>query len=214
MKTPAAAVLAAFIFSSALPATIWTEIGDAGSLPGTAQRTAGAGPLTEIRGLINHTLDADMFQIFITGGGAFSASTIGGTGLDTQLFLFSAPGFGVYANDDAVSFPYQSQLPAGHPLTPAQPGFYYLVVTPWDLDPTSALGLIFPTFPYEGVFGPTGPGGSLPISGYSGFGDAGPYTVFLTGAEFAVVPEPATLLLVSAGLGWLVTRGRDLRIRR
>ena len=62
--------------------------------------------------------DSDLYRICLTNGASFSASTLGGTlpaSLDTQLFLFDAQGYGVYANDDWKTSR-GSKLPAGAPL--------------------------------------------------------------------------------------------------
>src|SRR5215831_21080594 len=155
-------------------ADFWREVGTAGELPSTAQVTAGFGSLDGIIGTLNSTMHADMYQIFITGGGTFSATTVGtpGTLMDTQLFLFDANGKGVYANDDASSSTGRSTLPAGIAIGPLTPGFYYLAISAFDRNPVSqpTNDLIFPTFPFTGVFGPTGPGGASPISDWRGGG--------------------------------------------
>lgn len=186
----------------------WQETGDAGSLPATAQQVIGMGTLDSITGTIADDLDVDMFAIFLTGGGTFSATTVGLSAFDTKLFLFDSTGNGVYVNDDADVFTLQSTLPSGDPLTPQASGLYYLVIAGFDVDPISVGGAIFPDpiFP-EGVFGPTGSGGGSPITGYLNTGDFGDYTIALTGARFlaepaAVVPEPSSLALFAlCGLG-------------
>lgn len=170
--------------ASVAAAGTWTETGDAGDLPGTAQVPSGSGALTAISGAVSVSADANMYKLCLTGGGTFSATTVGtGTLGDTQLFLFNAGGFGVEANDDAGSFTILSTLPAGG-LSPAAPGAYYLAVSRFNRDPVSAGGLIFPNTPFTGVKGPTGPGGGSPISGWSGTSGTGAYTVALTGARF------------------------------
>jgi hypothetical protein len=187
-------------------ADFWREVGIAGELPSTAQVTAGGGSLDQIIGELHSTTHADMYQIFITGGGTFSATTVGtpGTLNDTQLFLFDATGHGVYANDDANSSTRRSTLPAGNPLTPLTPGLYYLAISAFDRDPVGGPtnDLIFPSFGpgFTGVVGPTGPGGAFPVSDWRGTGvETGTYVINLTGAGFAV-PEPGSLTLLSSGV--------------
>ena len=186
-------------------AVIWAEVGDAGGLTGTAQATTGGAGLMSITGTIGSTTDADMFLIYISSPAAFSATTVGtaGTLADTQLFLFDAAGLGIYANDDNLACACQrSMLPAGNPASPTAAGWYYLVISGFDIDPNSVGGLIFPTLPFDPVYGPTGPGGGSPISSYTGtlFLGTGTYTINLTGADAADVPEPATAWLMGGGL--------------
>ena len=214
------AMVTVLVLSPTGSAQTWTEEGDAGSLPAIAQITAGIGQLTTITGTISNTFDPDMYQIYLTGGGTFSATTVGqpGTLFDTQLFLFDATGRGVYANDDEVGgASFRSTLPAFHPLTPTTAGLYYLLVTPFNYFPSSGpptmLNLIFPLVsPERAVVGPTGLGGASPITAYTGFVavETGTYTIRLTGTEFAV-PEPGTLALASIGMFGLLSHARRRR---
>jgi hypothetical protein len=159
------------------------EDGDAGDLPATAQDLTGA-PVTSIEGTLAEGSDVDMYRLCLDGGGSFSASAVGGTAVDSQLFLFDASGRGVYANDDQREGVVQSLLPAGHPLTPAAQGEYLLAVGVYNLDPQSDSGSIFPAV--TGVTGPTGEGGADPVTGWGGRPDApGAYTLTITGAECA-----------------------------
>ena len=209
------------LFSSALQATAapWFEVGDAGDLPGTAQRIVGSGPLTDIFGEIPAgPQDRDMFMIRISDPAAFSASTVVGTKVvDTQLFVFDAAGFGVLANDDDPSggiFERRARIPAGHFSGPV--GTYLIAISRHDRDPANSLGEIFPDRPFRRVHGPTGPGGGSPITFWNRefFNSSGgrAYRIQLTGASFlsgtSAVPEPATVALVPfglialAGYGW------------
>ena len=202
------------------------EVGDAGDLPGSAHPT-GAGAVPTIAGSIATATDADMYAITITTPAAFSASTIGPTGVgilsDTQLFLFDSSGMGIYANDDSPSGGLRSLLPLKGDLSfnpnglgPSAPGLYYLVVTSYNTDPVSGAGLIFPNTPFNVVHGPTGAGGGSPISGYSHTtGTAvGDYTIRLTGTSgFAgtVVPLPPAVwggLAMLSSIGILKARRR------
>jgi hypothetical protein len=159
-----------------------SESGDAGDLPVTAQDLSGEG-VVHIDGAFSDPSDVDMYRLCLAGGQTFSASTVDGTTVDTQLFLFASTGLGVYGNDDTGAA-LQSTLPAGHPLTPQEPGVYYLAVGPFNRDPVSAGGVIFA--PLGPVFAPTEAGASEPVSGWAGrlSGD-GPYRVTVTGAGCA-----------------------------
>ncbi|MEO6824443.1 MAG: DVUA0089 family protein [Nitrosospira sp.] len=200
-------------------ATTFTELGDAGNLPGTAQITGGVGFLTEIDGTLTpgNGDGQDMYLIHIDGGGTFSATTLGGVGFDSELFLFDANGKGVYANDDVSGDFAPSTLPAGDSLTPIIAGDYYLAITQCCSVPISSDGQIFTIAgPHHRVVsGPTGAGGDSPVTGYSGTfvqtpAVGGPYQIFLMGThpflrsgDASVVPEPHTLALMLAGLGMM-----------
>ncbi|MGE0480326.1 MAG: DVUA0089 family protein [Phycisphaerae bacterium] len=187
---------AAMAFAASANAGIWSEVGDAGDLPGTAQTAVGAGSLDQIDGALAG--GADMYRICITSPSTFSADTNGGASFDTQLFLFDLNGVGVLANDDSGTL--QARLPAGSFTLAA--GEYYLAISGFDRDPVDAGGnLIFPTFPFGGVYGPID-GDS--IAGWAGGSGGGQYSIFLTGAAFCnPVPEPTGVLLGLLGLAGL-----------
>ena len=177
----------------------FNEIGDAGNLPAFSQAAGVVPVLTTIAGSIGNSFDADMFAISFSQAGTFSATTVGkpGTLVDTQLFLFRFPGLGVVANDDS-----KGTLRSTVQGIPVTPGLYFLGVSGFDLDPASPGGLIFPSFPFTGEFGPTGPGGGSAITAWQGFGGTGTYSIEL---DLRPVPEPTTLLLFGttlAGVAW------------
>lgn len=201
----------------------FNEVGDAGESLSTAQVVSGSSALESITGTLSGFNDAaDLFQIFLTGGQTFSATTVGGANFDTRLFLFDASGFGVYFNDDAASNTLQSTLPANSSFTPTLSGIYYLAIAGFDYGALNADGdRIFPgvndfsidvpeSAIFTGVFGATGPGGALPLNTLDGqiLNEGGAYSIALTGA--AAVPEPVSTvgLLVAGASGTL------LRLRR
>lgn len=213
ISTMAMSVLATVLSPIHAQAFTFTEVDDAGESLSTAQVIpSGASPLESISGTLSGFDDpADLFQIFLTAGQSFFASTVGGADFDTRLFLFDADGSGIYFNDDS-SGTLQSTLPANSSFTPTQSGTYYLGISGFDYSPVNAAGdRIFPSladFPvdvpaeniFTGVFGPTGPGGDAPLDRFDGaiLNSGGSYMIALAEAE--AVPEPSSILaLLIAG---------------
>jgi len=211
------------VSASVLYGDTFTEVGDAGSLPATAEVTTGIGALTAIHGTLDPaTADiADMYKIFVTGGGTFSATTVGGASFDTELYLFDSAGIGIYANDDVTGFLGPSTLPAGMALTPIASGLYYLAISQCCFEPSNGSGAIFnASFDHNAIVGATQSGGALPITTYAGTSyqasGGGAYTITLTGAQFVAtvssVPEPGTLFLLFTGVAGII--GRQYKERR
>lgn len=182
-------------------AQVWTEVGDAGDLPGTAQSPIWIGSSLTITGTFSGTVGGpDMYLLPITSPGTFSATVTAGP--NTQVFLFTTSGLGIAFNDDA-SGPL-SALPMGNPLYAAlPPGHYLLAISASNADPSSAPGMIFPDTP-SGVFSATGPGGGSFITGWSTSSMTGTYSIHFTGVS---IPAPP-------GIGMLVLAGLARRRRR
>jgi filamentous hemagglutinin family protein len=178
--------------ASSPPAIPYTEVGDAGELPSTAQTanssTSGTA-VSSISGTLNNDNDIDLYQLFLRNGQKFTATTVGGTEIDTQLFLFDGNGLGLVMNDDDYSAndeTRQSTLPLGEAFTAPVSGKYYLGISSYENNPRSSQGAIFE----DGS--PTGAGAELPVSGWDeNIGSAsGAYTINLTNQ---IPPTPSSL---------------------
>ena len=191
------------------PAQAASESGDAGDLPATAQDLASE-DVVHIDGAFDSATDVDMYRLCLPGGRTFSASTVGGTTVDTQLFLFDSAGLGVYGNDDSGGTR-QSLLPAGHPLTPQAAGQYHLAVGPFNRDPSSPGGSIFPAL--GTVLAPTEAGAAQPVSEWTGrLSGGGPYRVTLTGATCTPPDTTAPTVDLRSPLdGAQVARGGEVK---
>jgi filamentous hemagglutinin family protein len=140
----------------------FTEMGDAGQLPGTAQMVnsliSGAA-FDAISGNLSPESDVDLYQLFLIEGQPFTASTVGSSDINTQLFLFDSNGLGVSANNDSIGF--QSTVPLYQPFIPARSGIYYLGISSYPNRPLSSQGSIF-----DAVENPSGSGARLPLMGW------------------------------------------------
>lgn len=201
-------MMRAFVIAAAAAASaqaqVWTEHGDAGNLPATAQVTVGEGALREIRGAVGG--GEDMYCIRIHNVAEFIATTVNGASIDTQLFLFRRNGQGVVFSDDAAPGNLQSTI-TGQFLQ--EGGIYLLAISQYDDDALDGDGReIWADSPFAGERAPDGPGAGHAIHGWSGHAEEPlhEYTIFLRGASFCEVPAPGTLALL--GLGVLAHRGR------
>jgi hypothetical protein len=205
--TAALAAVAMLLTITPAGATIWTEVGDAGNLPGTAQITIGVGPLTSITGTLPDNSDVDMFCIQITDKANFRAaiSPLAAT-VDPDIWLFNANGFGISANNTVTG----GQAWVTGANVPSN-GMYYLAISSDMASALSAGGAIWnPVYVYT-ERAPDGPGAAQAITGWGGnpVNDMTSYTVQLTGAGFCEVPEPGSLSVLVAGLcGMLLRRKR------
>jgi hypothetical protein len=217
IRTAATALIAAAFLGLAPSAFATLETGDAGSLPASAQNL-GSGPVTQILGSFSGGGDVDVYRMCLSDGASFSASTVGGTLRDTQLFLFNSQGRGVYSNDDAELGVHGSRLPAQHRFSPTGPGVYFLAISSFNNDPQSADGEIFPDmfsaslYP-DLVVDAAGVGGEAPVIDWAGLqrGSAGSYRINLTGTT-GCDTTPPTVSLLSPADGARVKQGAEVAV--
>jgi len=169
-------------------ASTFREVGDAPALP-PGLVTSGPAPLEMIHGTLTDGSDVDLYRIFITAPAAFSATFLGGTAVDAQLFLFTGGGIGVTYDDDTP--PGGIFGPTLALITPTVPGVYFLAISAFNQDALGPGGMpIWVSDPVNVERAPDGPGAPGPISGWAGIGTAGgEYWIRLTGCD-AFVPAP------------------------
>lgn len=214
------ALSAAFV-GVAVAGPDWVEAGDAGSSILTAQvPVSPALNITTIR-TISGTLTGsargepgnpqapdfeDLYFFKVTQVGEFSIRPISAN-FDAVLYLFNLSvnfeGFGLLANDNENSDSVIPQiLPFATDGTGVQisvPGDYVLAVASKGRVPVSRTGPIFNFQTPTEISGPDGPGGLNPLSGWTGPGIAGDYSLQLEESGFPTVPAPGAALLTIAG---------------
>jgi len=184
-----------------IPGQIFSEVADAGELPGTADVTTGVGAIAQIQGTLDSATDVDMFLVNVYDPASFSASTVNGASFDTQMWMFKLDGTGISFKDDdpgTLRSTLTGQFLDG-------PGPVLIAVSRWDNDAVDLNGdQLWLDQPYAVERQPDGPGAANAIDSWngSGFGSAGAYTICLGGAEFAA-PEPECFLFIGLDEGAL-----------
>lgn len=206
-------VLSLAVAAMGAQAQTWVEngnmngnTGDAGDAIGTADMTTGVGPLTTITGRFVAN-DADIYCVKVMDWAAFSATTVGLTTADTQMFLFTSAGMGIATNDDSTGT--QSTLPVGNALYASRTNGedVLLAVSRYNKDPRDANNnLIFPNT-FTGVNAANANAGALNNWTTSSTGEAA-YGIALTGTTYCV-PEPGTIAALGLGALVLIRRRRS-----
>lgn len=174
------------------------EEGDAGQRLRNAQVFPSRGSGTSfdaISGNLSDAEDIDLYQLSLTAGQPFTASTVGGTAINTELFLFDSNGLGILASNESTGF--QSTLPFYQPFIPERSGIYYLGVSSYDINPRNSQGDIFDG---EGNLAATGR--SSPLRDWDG----------IPGPSIRPNRGAYTITLNSRGEGLHVRTGRTLAL--
>lgn len=205
--------VAGLALAASAQAQIWTEVGDAGDLPGTAQVTNGVGALLGISGsyLAN---DVDLYAIKIVDPANFGATVTSGG--DSQLWLFSMAGAGIAHNDDSPAGGLLSRLLGSDLFTSGTTtgltlasqlvagDCYLLGVSRYNRDARDGAALaMFANSPFNGIHGVVAGAGLL--ASWTGTTVTGPYTIDLRGTEYCI-PAPGAMALL--GLSGLVAGRR------
>ncbi len=184
----AAAIGLALAAASIATAQTWSEAGDAGETPATAQVTSGSGPLTQINGSLQSDPDVDMFCVDVTNPAAFSASVQCVMAADPSIWIFTPSGAGIVLND--VCMFSGKTVPAGW----VGAGTCYIAVTQLSRQPQSTGGAMWLSQLFTGPRAPDGPGAAGNLWYWAGGGPlpgVTPYTINLTGATFCQAAVPA-----------------------
>jgi len=221
MFRPTALAVCAAFASVALAGPEWTEMSDAGDLPGGSQSpiSPGGGPLAGIKGNLDGAPGPrgfgdfeDVYRIIIKDFESFSAivspNASGNPTFDTQLWIFDEFGLGILGNDDnsLAGANGESALfntsTDGSGAAITSNGIYFLAISGAGNVPINALGEPIFSFMNAGeISGPDGSSGPPELLGWSGQGAIGEYTIQLTGASYFDVPAPGgAALLGLAGL--------------
>jgi hypothetical protein len=176
------AVLAACVLlARGASAQVWNEVGDAGDLPGTAQSTLGAGPLTTINGNLGSDSDVDMYCIQVTDPTLFSAGLGCVVIQGPHIWLFNSAGKGVAAT--SICQLGLQNIPTGFAVVP---GTYYVAVSFDGVAPLSGANAIWLPA-YVNARAPDGPGAAGAVTSWSGTPNVqpiNPYQIVLQGATF------------------------------
>jgi len=161
-------------------------VADVGDLPGTSSEVTGRGTaIKNISGNIDLD-DADMYKIRVCDKNVFQVTAVGGSSLDTMVWLFDLTGKGIVMNDDSSATNGQSTIggATGSPLVTAN-GLYYLAISEFQHTPFDVSSQQLWLFPQASAIvqaAPDGPGAANPLTGWTGATSTlGAYVLTCTG---------------------------------
>jgi hypothetical protein len=200
-----------------LSATIFSETTNNNDQTSTAQVIGSVADGDIISGnLTGDALNADLFQINLTAGTAFTA-TVNKPTFDTQLFLFDASGKGITGNDNvADSSGGITDLNAIFTYTPTITGTYYLAISGYNFDPIDSSGKFIFSDDSTGNFSITSAGSlaNWTKRDPDAFDpEPGNYEITLSLSAVSAVPEPSVLpglVGLAGGLGLAIFKRKRL----
>jgi hypothetical protein len=179
------------VLSTPAAAQTWTEAGDAGDLVPSAQYTLGAGGLSTINGALGSPTDVDLYCVTL------NSTPPGGTVLvylncvviqGPNVWLFDSAGNGVATDMTCMGGNKTILAPTGSLV----PGFYYVAVSYYGVDPYSASGAIWlPAL--GGLRVPDGPGAAGTLTSWAGAPNVqplNPYTIGVNSDYFGYCDAP------------------------
>ncbi len=193
-------------------AQAWIEVGDAGDGVGGNYQVIDNSQGATLTAIVGNTDGdggdfVDSYLLTINDPITFTATTVGGAGFDTMLYLFDVNGFGQVANDDVSGISVRSRLVGssndGTGITVGV-GTYLLAVTGFQMDPEDILGQTIFDIPIGSateISGPDGSGGGSVLAQWEdnsvlGSAATGNYSVSLEGV--GPVPAPGAVTLLGA----------------
>ena len=157
--------------------------------------------------------EVDMYRIGISNFNTFSARSVSSNPDDTSLFLFNSLGLGVYMNDDTMT-DLLAFLTAGSALGPMSNGIFYLAVALGGIEAFDDIGVAnFLAGGFTDIRGGNAAAGA--VGSWTPTFQSGTellnYSILLTGAVVAGIPEPATIALVLFALSGVAASRRSVQ---
>ena len=185
-----ALLLLVLALAPAARAQVWSEVGDAGDLVASAQVTSGSGGLTTISGFLASPTDVDLYCMHLSavppaGQPLVSLQCVAFMG--PNVWLFDATGQGVFTNATCAL----GNKTILAPNVSLAPGTYYVAVSYYGVDPSSAAGAIW----LPALFGqraPDGPGAAGSLTAWSGTPTVSPINPYLINLTFMEYCDAAT----------------------
>lgn len=177
--------------ATALRAQTWSEVGDAGDLPVSAQATSGIGGLGSLSGTLSSASDVDMYCVqtsaMVRVYGYPVLTITCWSDLSPNVWVFDANGMGISTNESCAGGFKTLTTATLVPFTT-----YYVAVSYSGVIPVSAGGPMWLSAPGERT--PDGPGAASAVTGWAGsplVTGPNPYQLGFNFTEYCESPTPA-----------------------